>query len=69
MITGITPEQKFRVEQLLKEKLAEFWENSPDEQRVPIELPDGVASMVEQACNWIAAECDRLGDKLAAETY
>lgn len=65
MITGVTPEQKFAVRQLINEKLTAFWENSPDEQRVPIEEVDGIASMAEQACDWIAGECEALGTKLA----
>jgi hypothetical protein len=26
---------------------------------------DGIASMAEQACDWIAGECEALGTKLA----
>lgn len=65
MITDVTPEIEARVEKLLLKKLRQFWIMSPDELRVPLDCPDAIPSLAEQACDWIAGKCDRLGTRLA----
>lgn len=67
MITGVTPEIQEKVQQIVLAKLEEFWHNSPDELYVPLELPDGMMSLAEQACDWIAGECEAEGTRLACE--
>jgi hypothetical protein len=65
MITDVTPEIEARVQKMLLNKLRQFWIKSPDELRVPLDCPDAIPSLCEQACDWIAYECEQLGTRLA----